>query len=364
VKVQLRRRLKTQYQRRLDSVVTEAANQPPDGKLSADTDELEKYSKLIEFTKTRWTPDSALAAAIALVCMATAALLWSTKVPETNISLTAETESLQGSLTQAWRVDAPFQSGFLHMERLSNVQAPNLGLNVNQSRGDTWLRLEGGTISLQSLQVSKGALLEMSSGKDEVSLYFSLQPISGTITIVGKGLLTAGASSGEVSLKRSYDLPVPEILEFAADDPRGVPSRLTVHHPGRWNFGEVPIGALSFTYEQGLGAGESKLTSGAKSGFIRFDDTSWPKFEISENELLAIHGTENAEVEMRSAEPLIHVTLNGQVKDIRVGHAGATKRLAPSYLEYLYERKALALFWGAVVFGWGVLWGVRKTIFR
>jgi hypothetical protein len=252
----------------------------------------------------------------------------------------------------------------MHFERLTKIQAPNLGLSINDNAGDAWVRLEGGQISLQSLQLDKGALLHLVADKDEVSLFVNRKSMRGTVTVFGVGSMTAGSKSGDTSVTRRYSLEVPETLEFVLSHPQAIPSRLTIHRPKRWNLGIIPVANLNFAMEEVRGITETEFTSGIKSGSIRFNDAAWRSIEISENELLTVNQTDEAAVELRSAEPLIHVTLNGVVKDVMVGRAEARTRMSPSYLEYFYNKKALAVFWGAVVFVWGILWGIRRTIFR
>ena len=58
----------------------------------------------------------------------------------------------------------------------------------------------------------------------------------------------------------------------------------------------------------------------------------------------------------------IELVFEGTVETLLLGPKGFEKNLSPSYLEYLYVRKPLAFFWGAVVFLWGLLWRVRKMI--
>ena len=360
----LRKTLQARYRQKMNSCVEKTLRGPATVGLKEELDELENYSKLLQFTQPRWTPDSSFAVIVALLCIAVAALLWSNKVPHTNISLTAVTESLHGNLTTDWNNDEPFRSQLMHFERLAKVQAPNLGLSLNEVEGDAWVKLEGGQITLQSLQVDRDALLHIEADKDQVSLFVSRKPLRGKVTIVGTGTVSAGPRSDQTSVSRHYALQVPETLEFVVSDPRAVPSRLTIHGPQKWNLGRVPLRNLGFEREEARGPAESEFSSGIKSASIRFNDTSWPNLVISENELLTIHDTADATVEIRTAEPLLHVTIDGSVKDVTAGRGGGRKRLVPSYLEYFYNRKSIGFFWGVIVFCWGILWGIRKTLFR
>ena len=155
----LRRQLEAIYREKIDSSARSALSGPPAELKKSEVEQLEAYSKLLTFAEPRWTADAGLAMIVALLCVAVAAFLWSEKVPRTSISLGVETESLQGNLSNDSRVDNLFKSQLIHFERLSKIQAPNLGLSVKESEGDAWFRLEGGQITLQSLDVEKGALL-------------------------------------------------------------------------------------------------------------------------------------------------------------------------------------------------------------
>jgi hypothetical protein len=105
--------------------------------------------------------------------------------------------------------------------------------------------------------------------------------------------------------------------------------------------------------------------SGVKSGTVRLDDTSRAALELREGDVLGMRPAESAVLDVRGAPSgVIHVNVNGAVSGIRVGRSTAGRELTPSYLEYLYNRKSLAFFWGAVVFLWGLIWSIRNTILR
>jgi hypothetical protein len=362
----LRQELQAKLRGKIGDAVSHALNSGEDGagSLKVKLEEIESYSKLLSFCEPKWAADSGLAAAVAVACLAVAGLLWNLKVRRTNISLTVETDSFHGELARDWHLDSPFQAQVVHFERLSAAQAPNLGLSLDESAGDVWFRLEGGQVGLQSLQIDKGAFVEVSANVHEVSVSVGRRPLRGTLTVTGKGTLTAGRRAEEASLHRAYDLDVPETLEFATRDPGGTPSQVTVHSPQKWSLGAVPLDNLSFAVEEVKSPAESELTSGIQSGTVQFNDTSWPVLPLFENELLAVRRTGEARIEARSGESSIHVTVNGFVKNVAVGDAEARRELAPSWLEYLYNKRSLTFFWGAVVFVWGLLWGIRKTALR
>ena len=106
------------------------------------------------------------------------------------------------------------------------------------------------------------------------------------------------------------------------------------------------------------------LTSGLKSGTARFNDTAWPVLELREGDFLSMRPAATAILDAKGAKGVIHMTVNGAVSALRVGDSATSTELAPSYLEYLYNKKSLAFFWSAIVFLWGLIWSVRNTIFR
>ncbi len=360
----LRKKLKDENQRLIDEGLSGAISGCETASLKENLDRIEDYSKLLSLSDSRWAHDWIPATLVAVLCLFGAYYLWHKKVPRTNVSLVVETRTVHGYLAKDWRIQSPFHSKVMHFENLSAIQDPNLGLSMDSRDGNAWFRLEGGNIELQSLHLEKGALLEIVGVGDQVSLSVGLKPLDGSVTVTGKGTVTGGTKPGEVSLKRNYDLKDPELVEFSVKDPRAVQSRLTIHSPGNWSLAPAPFRNVSFVYQEDQGGIASELSSGIQSGSLHFNDTSWPVMDLAENELFAIHQTQDARIEARNGRPSIHITLNGFVKDVTVGDSETGRKLAPSYLEYYFNKKTLSFFWGAILFLWGVLWGIRKTIFR
>jgi hypothetical protein len=359
-----RARLRNLYRDKVARAVHAALDPKEAGGLKREVEEIETHSKLLSLVETRWASDWGAAVIVAIVCLTTASFLWSTKVRSTNVSMTVETGSLRGTLSRNWRVEAPFQSSAMRFENLSDVQAPNLGLAIRGGMGDAWFKLEGGQITLESLQIDKGASVQLTVDSSQVSLFVARGGVRGKLTVLGKGKLAAGAESAAQDTQRDYSIAIPETVDFGVSDPRGVPSRFAVHSPQKWDLGRMPFTDVDFALEEIRDLSQAELVSGIKSGSVRFNDTSWPALALSENEIVSVHKTERGRIDVRGGEGSAQVNLNGLVKDVTVGDSQTRQELAPSYLEYLYNKKSLAFFWGAIVFGWGVLWGIRKTIFR
>ncbi|HEY6138231.1 MAG TPA: hypothetical protein VI670_10755 [Thermoanaerobaculia bacterium] len=333
--------------------------------LRPELEEIDAYSRLLAVRPPQKQTRSWLwPAGVALVCVVAAGILWSLKIPQTNISMTVDTDSVTATLGKAWRIDDAFHSPLMHFERVSRINAPNLGLEIDQTSGDAWFELKGGRIDLQMLEVDKDGTVELFTDQDEVDIFASRARLTGKITVTGKVGVTAGPRAGETTVNGSYQIDIPETVEFTVGKPQTVPSQLTVHSPEPWSLGRPPATKLSFAREELKGAGERVLTSGIKSGTARFNDTAWPVLELREGDLLTMHPATSAVLDAKGAKGVIHMTVNGAVSDLRAGDSTTNTELAPSYLEYLYNKKSLAFFWSAMCFLWGLIWSVRNTIFR
>jgi hypothetical protein len=70
-----RKQLETQYQQKTDSCCLKALHGSTNAELKDEIEELETYSKLLQFREPTLTPDSGLALAVALVCISVASFL-------------------------------------------------------------------------------------------------------------------------------------------------------------------------------------------------------------------------------------------------------------------------------------------------
>jgi hypothetical protein len=358
-RIALREKLGRKVELAVKQALAEAGDSPG---LKTVLDDLENYSKLLAATEPSWTRDFVAALAVVIVCVAVAGVLWSCRVERTNVSLTVETDSLHATLAKKWDFEEPLRGQAMHFADLSTVHNPKLGLTIDSADGDVWFRLDGGNIVLQSLQVGQNANLDLFSDKSELGLSIGGAPLRGAVLVTGKGKLTGG-TRGLTSIQKSYDLVVPEALEFVAQNSRAWTSDLTIHSPGGWSLGVVPCSDLSFASEL-RSIAERRIASGIRSGKVQLNDTARPITELFENQLLSVSRANEARIQIRSDHDAMHVTVNGLVSHVMLGDDGVRRELAPSYLEFLYNRKSWLLFCTAVSAGWGLLWGIRKTIFR
>jgi len=362
----MNRQARRELKRRLSIKIDEAARQAADGspEVKDTLASIEAYKKLLELGKPKWRSDSLTAIVFALVCLAAAGTLWTLKVSRSNVSVSVDSVNLAGRVAREWNIDNRFIGPAVHLERLSSIQAPNLGVSLVSDQGDAWCRLSGGTIVIQSLRLRPGTRFEASTQDDQVRMYISGAAFDGRLSLVGQGSVQCGAAPGRGQPARRVSVDVPETVEFTSVDPRGVPSALTIHQPRQWALDHVPLADLTFSIEESPQPTATVFTSGIKSGSVQFNDTKWPPIPLAESELLSVAQTDTARIEASNKGGIIHVTVNGFVSGVTIGDAETRRHLAPSYLEYFYNKQTTAFFWSAVVFFWGLLWGVRQTVFR
>jgi hypothetical protein len=120
------------------------------------------------------------------------------------------------------------------------------------------------------------------------------------------------------------------------------------------------VQALSFFRENISEPGSVFFESAISSGRINIHDVSGHE-TLNEGDRLIMEGVEGRLLKISHGSE-INLVFEGAVEKLLLGPKGFEKNLSPSFLEYLYVRKPLAFFWGAVVFLWGVLWRVRKLI--
>jgi hypothetical protein len=358
----LRKRLETQQEASVAKTAERLLSGDDTRDLQPDLERIAVCAKLLSIMPAPHPHRWFWPGGVAFVCVVVAGALWSVKVPNTNVSLSADTDSVRTILREPLRVENAFSTSRIHVERLSSIRCPNLKLSIAQPSGDAWFELRGGRIDVELLEISKDGAIELSVSHDDLNLYASRARLIGRIAVTGQVVVTAGSTMGTRSLARSFLIDIPETVDFAIEIPQSVPSRLSVQAPEPWSLGRQKLTELSFAHEEIRGAGESSLVSGMKNGVLRFDDTAWTPLQLREGDFLTMRPTAIAQLEAHGAKGMIHLNVHGTVSNIRIGDPETSRELGPSYLEYLYNKKSVSLFWGAIVFLWGLIWSTRTVV--
>jgi len=355
-----------QLEAMLEEKKTLAASKALEGKdpegLRAAIDTAKNYAAILELTQSHWGSDSIVALVLAVAVTIAAGFLWSWKVATTHVTLTVQTDNVHAHLAAPWSLASPIHARVVHLDHVSGLHDSALGLDSSNQDSDLSCRFEGGQVVLQSLDLKKGGLFNVAATNDSFALVTGEQPFQGTIWVLGKGKLTVGSSAGTF-LTKSYDLPVPETIEFTASGAKGIASEIDIHSAGDWSLGVVPASEVSFDYEL-RSLADRQVLSGIRTGTLQFNDTSWSPITLGASEHLFIGDASKARLQIGAQKQVMAAALSGEVSHVRMGEQDYARDLAPSLLEYLYNKRSLSLFWAAVTAGWALLWGIRKTIFR
>jgi hypothetical protein len=330
---------------------------------------IDACAKLLSTFPPERKHDWLLPAGVAIACLAVASSLWTLRVRHTDVAASLETASLTGTLAQPWSIaDAP-RFTRIKVEGPSKIDLPSLGLSSLRDvpAGEAWVALEGDAIALETVEIAAGTRVDVETEKGEIVVYVRDAPVAGKVKVQvqGKVRVTAASADGETAVDTERELnDVPESVELATQVGTAVPTVIRLHSQESWSLGRPTFHQLGFTREitKAGEVGESELVSGLKGGTIRFNDAAGSELEAREADFVALRGLEDARVELRAKDGLLHVALNGTVGGVTLGEGDAKREQMPSYLEYLYNKKSLGVVWSAILFLWGLIWSVRRVI--
>jgi hypothetical protein len=175
---------------------------------------------------------------------------------------------------------------------------------------------------------------------------------------VGEGYV-GGGQQIEVPLK---ELQVPETIRVRSTGTSAVPARFILHPRDPWIVRDLPVRELRFAREIPGGPGAVSFLSAIKQGTLTLLDIA-ETVTLRAKDRLTLTAVKGRVVELRIADTL-DLTFEGSADQIKIGPEGSAQNRAPRYLEFFFHQRPLVSFLGAVASFWGVLWGVRKTIFR
>jgi hypothetical protein len=325
---------------------------------------IEAYSKLLAAIKPPPSREWAWAIIVAVLCLSSAGLLWSVRVPRTRITLNLQSDAVELTLAApwSWSGDLPLETSPVHLEALSVLDAPLLGSAIESVRDQAWMTLEGGSASLKQLGVEPNGVLTIeSAGKSRLDVYARGAKFGGQLLLSGSVHLAVGKEAANTSLDQQFELTIPEGITFRAKGATAVPTHFQVRPRAPWILRDLRMRDLRFSQETPAEPGAVSFMPAILGGTLTLHDVS-ETVMLREKNRLSLMGVEGRVVDLRAKDG-IDLIFEGTAQQIQMGPNGFEQNLAPTYLAYVYHQKPLAFFWGAVVFCWGVLWGIRKTIF-
>ena len=358
---QLRHRIKARLEEETRNTATLALQDDGNEQIAAGLRNIETYTQLLKAMKPNPVREWMLALIVAMACLMIAGLLWYLRLPEIHVSLKVRSNAVTFELQKPWRPSHSYTVDKLRIERLTTVLSPALEIKIENESDEAWLEVEGDKVVLQKLNFGQNGLLELNPNRGLLEVFYRGSRLNGEIAVSGASSVSAAKDPNRAQyFNINENFKIPESIRFHTDNSSMVPTLIKIYPRGEWTFQDIYVQKLSFFQERITEPGSVFFVSSINSGSISIHDVSLDE-TLHEGDRLILEGVEGRLRKVGHGSQ-IELVFDGTVETLLLGPKGFEKNLSPSYLEYLYVRKPLAFFWGAVVFLWGLLWRVRKMI--
>jgi hypothetical protein len=294
---------------------------------------------------------------VALGCLVLVSIAIGWRPGEVPVALQVEVTELNLGLARPWRAEGGLTLGAerLWLDGDPALEAPGIALPRDiASLGLERLPGKTGRLQLLADGAEAGTGLGFSADGSRPLLSVGGGRLSGRINAQGVRLeIEAGEGASTIEIDGSH----PEVLRFSIGGHPDNPARIELPADKPWSLDGLFVNRLGFEREKG---GQGRFVSTIQGGSIRLLDLG------SELGLHARDRLDLGRVEGRSLrldyEPKtrrFRVRFEGRVQQVLTGPDGFERNRAPRLLEYLYKQQQLTLLWGAIVFLWGLFWGIR-----
>ena len=358
---ELRQRIKTKLEKEISGTATRLLQNEDKGEVAVGLRNIEAYTQLLKAMKPNPFRVLTLALFVALVYLMIAGLLWYFRLPKVHVTFKIQSKAVTFQLKKPWRPNKTYAVDKLRIERLNAVFAPALEIEIENESDEAWLEVEGSNVVLQKLDFGQNGFLELNPKRGRLEIFYRGSNLKGEVAVSGLSAVSAGKNLNKAgNIQVNKDFKIPESIRFIAKSSGMVPTLLKIYPQDEWTFQDIYVQALSFFRENISEPGSVFFESAISSGRINIHHVSGHE-TLNEGDRLIMEGVEGRLLKISHGSE-INLVFEGAVEKLLLGPKGFEKNLSPSFLEYLYVRKPLAFFWGAVVFLWGVLWRVRKLI--
>jgi hypothetical protein len=329
---------------------------------------IETYSKLLASMGPHASREWLWAGIVALVCVSAAGILWSFRVSGTKISLQVQTEAVEMLLAApwSWAGDLPLDVNHLRLEGLTAIDAPMFERSIDSQGEKVWIQLQGGKLALKQVGLGgEGVLTVERTSAGHIDLYARGAQFSSRFLVWGSTHLWVGegyTKDGQQIEVQLEALQIPETIRVRSTGDGAVPARFLLHPHEPWILRNLPVRELQFAREIPDEPGSVSFLSAIKQGTVTLHDIS-KTLTLRDKDRLTLTAVKGRVAELRIADSL-DLIFEGTADQIRIGPEGFAHNRAPRWLEFLYHQQPLGFLLGAVASFWGVLWGIRKTIFH
>ena len=304
---------------------------------------------------------------IAFICLLSIGFIWACHIKTIQLSFEVISPNVNFKLSENWKLSKSFQISNLYINNLDSVLAPGINIifsrinegSVNLNQESATLVVNGNSIWLKELNLSKDTGIDLQLDNDKLVLYSKGKPLKGKLIAENAKVLLLKATEDEDEEEKIIkSFQGVETIRFTSSEviPDPVIIKFKYHRP--WEIRNFRAESIEFLKE--FPPGSRKFESTIKSARIKLIETG-KEFTLRKEDRLLIKNITTRRLECSQSKEGIKVFFEGSVSSILAGSPGYEKNLAPTYLEYYYHQKKLRFFWSAVIFLWGLLWSIKNV---
>ena len=279
---------------------------------------------------------------------------------ETNhISMQVRCKALQVSMADSERpnivdFDELVLTDQLEIRNLNAVTVSNASISLYDSSANLHIKLRADTLFLDAMELGGESVLKISSRQDIIQLTANSHHVKVNTTFNSGQFL----QPVKQNFRSPEDSDIPFFARFESQNHANTETVIKFRQNGPVNIlSGRKINSLAFSGSYVYGADILKYISTIQSGTLMLIDVD-RSIELHKQDRFILQDLEGWILDFGIENGFIDIFFMGTVRDIKAGPEGAEKELSPSLLEYLLNNQPVALFWGAVLFLWGLLNGI------
>ena len=326
-------------------------------------------SKLPQARTNRWFVSPAL---VALACVVVAGLLMLLRVGDVpavgflatnDVSLHVRSSGIVVTLAGSSdpnivRPDRPIVTTRLGISPLNTITVSNSSLALHESDPVLRADLSSERAYIDEIRLSTPAVVDVRADDGQIVINTDAGYLQVSATFDYAEF--SEPFSERVKSNEELDIPLFARFETANAQRSGLEIRLSQDGPINLLEGKR-ISALEFTDQYVVGGDTLAYLSTIRSGSLILNDVR-RTIEIHDRDSLVLEGLDAWIADFTINDGVMDLFIKGTARNIRAGPGGNGTDLSPRLLEHFARNQPFTLFWGSMVFLWGLAAGIIRRI--
>lgn len=326
-------------------------------------------SRLPQARNDRWFVSPAL---VALACVVVAGLLMLLRVGDlpaigflatNDVSLHVRSSGIAVTLAGSpdpniVGPDRPIVTTKLAISPLNTITVSNSSLALHQSSPVLRADLTSERAYIDEIRLSTPAVVDVRAANGQIVVRTDAEHLQVSATFDHAEF--SEPFSERVKSDEELDIPLFARFETANAQRSGLEIRLSQDGPINILEGRR-ISDLEFADQYVVGGDTLTYLSTIRSGSLILNDVS-RTIEIHNRDGLVLEGLDAWITDLTIDDGVMDLFIKGTVRSIRAGPGGNGTDLSPRLLEHFARNQPFTLFWGSMVFLWGLAAGVIRRI--